>query len=178
MWGSEYRQIRLCEEIKVRTKSNQIYFLGDFKMKRAVIYINETSDGSINKKAMDIIQRYCDKRGYVITAILGEKSPSGMSLPMKYSFIGMEEVEDIDVIVTLSSGMVAPTNDEVLETIALLEDFGVEIETVRGDMAAYYYDLDCRRGCDGGADSADDMDDTDFIEKLDEFFRSNAEAEL
>ena len=70
----------------------------------------------------------------VIVALLGENSQAGMSMPMKNSFIGMAEVEDIDAVVTLSSAMVGTADKEVMETIELLAHFGITVKTAKEDM--------------------------------------------
>lgn len=75
-------------------------------MNKAVIYISGTTNETVNNMIVEVLERYCEKHEYEIVALLGENSQAGMSMPMKYSFIGMAEVEDIDAVVTLSSAMV------------------------------------------------------------------------
>lgn len=72
-------------------------------MNKAVIYISGTTNETVNNMIVEVLERYCEKHEYEIVALLGENSQAGMSMPMKYSFIGMAEVEDIDAVVTLSS---------------------------------------------------------------------------
>lgn len=86
---------------------------------------------------VDVLERYCEKHEYEIVALLGENSQAGMSMPMKYSFIGMSEVEDIDAVVTLSGAMVGRTDKEIMETIELLAYFGITVETAKEDMDEY-----------------------------------------
>ena len=107
-------------------------------MNKAVIYISGTMNETVDNMVVRVIERYCEKHGYEIAALLGESSQSGMSMPMKYSFIGMAEVEDIDTVVTLSSAMVGTTDDEIMETIDLLAHYGITVETAKEDMSAYY----------------------------------------
>lgn len=89
-------------------------------MNKAVIYISGTTNETVNNMIVEVLERYCEKHEYEIVALLGENSQAGMSMPMKYSFIGMAEVEDIDAVVTLSSAMVGTADKEVMETIELL----------------------------------------------------------
>ena len=120
-------------------------------MNKAVIYISGTMNETVDNMVVRVIERYCEKHGYEIAA------QSGMSMPMKYSFIGMAEVEDIDTVVTLSSAMVGTTDDEIMETIDLLAHYGITVETAKEDMSAYYDALgsDGYCGCDDSS-----MDDT------------------
>lgn len=137
-------------------------------MNKAVIYINGTMNETVDNMVVRVIERYCEKHGYEIAALLGESSQSGMSMPMKYSFIGMAEVEDIDTVVTLSSAMVGTTDDEIMETIDLLAHYGITVETAKEDMSAYYDALgsDGYCGCDDSS-----MDDTQIIKELDKLIR-------
>lgn len=106
-------------------------------MNKAVIYISGTTDETVNNMIVDVLERYCEKHEYEIVALLGENSQAGMSMPMKYSFIGMSEVEDIDAVVTLSGAMVGRTDKEIMETIELLAHFGITVETAKEDMDEY-----------------------------------------
>ena len=137
-------------------------------MNKAVIYISGTINETVDNMVVRVIERYCEKHGYEIAALLGESSQSGMSMPMKYSFIGMAEVEDIDTVVTLSSAMVGTTDDEIMETIDLLAHYGITVETAKEDMSAYYDALgsDGYCGCDDSS-----MDDTQIIKELDKLIR-------
>ena len=133
-------------------------------MNKAVIYISGTTNETVNNMIAEVLERYCEKHEYEIVALLGENSQAGMSMPMKYSFIGMAEVEDIDTVVTLSSAMVGTTDDEIMETIDLLAHYGITVETAKEDMSAYYDALgsDGYCGCDDSS-----MDDTQIIKELD-----------
>lgn len=138
-------------------------------MNRAVIYISGTTNETVNNMIVEVLERYCVKHEYEIVALLGENSKEGMSMPMKYSFIGMAEVEDIDAVVTLSDAMVGTTDKEVMETIELLDRFGITVETARGDMDEYYDALNCGGccGCHGC-----NLDDSELVQELDSIFRS------
>ena len=138
-------------------------------MSKAVIYISRTENETVNNMVVEVLERYCEKQDYEIVAYLGETSQTGMCMPMKYAFIGMAEVEDIDVVVTLSNAMVATTDQEIIETIELLDRFGIEVETATEDMNEYYEVLSCREHCD--YDNCN-MDDTEMIKELDRIFRS------
>lgn len=137
-------------------------------MNKAVIYISGTTNETVNNMVVEVLERYCEKHEYEIVALLGENSQAGMSMPMKYSFIGMAEVEDIDAVVTLSSAMVGTTDKEVMETIELLARFGITVETAKEDMDEYYDALgsDGYCGCDDSS-----MDDTQIIKELDKLIR-------
>ena len=137
-------------------------------MNKAVIYISGTMNETVDNMVVRVIERYCEKHGYEIAALLGESSQSGMSMPMKYSFIGMAEVEDIDTVVTLSSAMVGTTDDEIMETIDLLAHYGITVETAKEDMSAYYDALGSGGYC--GCDDSS-MDDTQIIKELDKLIR-------
>ena len=138
-------------------------------MNKAVIYMSGTMNETVDNMVVRVIERYCEKHGYEIAALLGESSQSGMSMPMKYSFIGMAEVEDIDTVVTLSGAMVGTTDDEIMETIDLLAHYGITVETAKEDMAAYYDAL----GSDGYCGCNDcNADDSELVEELDRIFRS------
>ena len=137
-------------------------------MNKAVIYISGTTNETANNMIAEVLERYCEKHEYEIVALLGENSQAGMSMPMKYSFIGMAEVEDIDAVVTLSGAMVGTTDDEIMETIDLLAHYGIMVETAKEDMSAYYDALgsDGYCGCDDSS-----MDDTQIIKELDKLIR-------
>ena len=137
-------------------------------MNKAVIYISGTTNETVNNMIAEVLERYCEKHEYKIVALLGENSQAGMSMPMKYSFIGMAEVEDIDAVVTLSGAMVGTTDDEIMETIDLLAHYGIMVETAKEDMSAYYDALgsDGYCGCDDSS-----MDDTQIIKELDKLIR-------
>ena len=106
-------------------------------MNKAVIYISGTMNETVDNMVVRVIERYCEKHGYEIAALLGESSQSGMSMPMKYSFIGMAEVEDIDTVVTLSSAMVGTTDDEIMETIDLLAHYACLCQTIHKLRGGY-----------------------------------------
>ena len=138
-------------------------------MNKAVIYISGTTNETVNNMIVEVLERYCEKHEYEIVALLGENSQAGMSMPMKYSFIGMAEVEDIDAVVTLSSAMVGTADKEVMETIELLAHFGITVKTAKEDMDEYYDALDCEENC--GCEECN-VDDSEIIRELDRIFRS------
>lgn len=138
-------------------------------MNKAVIYISGTTNETVNNMIAEVLERYCEKHEYKIVALLGENSQAGMSMPMKYSFIGMAEVEDIDTVVTLSSAMVGTTDKEVMETIELLAHFGITVKTAKEDMDEYYDALDCEENC--GCEESN-VDDSEIIRELDRIIRS------
>ena len=49
-------------------------------MNKAVIYINGTMNETVDNMVVRVIERYCEKHGYEIAALLGESSQSGMSM--------------------------------------------------------------------------------------------------
>lgn len=136
-------------------------------MNKAVIYISGTTNETVNNMIVEVLERYCEKHEYEIVALLGENSQVGMSMSMKYSFIGM--AEDIDAVVTLSGAMVGTTDKEVMETIELLAHFGITVKTAKEDMDVYYDALDCEENC--GCEECN-VDDSKIIRELDRIFRS------
>ena len=88
-------------------------------MNKAVTYISGTTNETVNNMIVEVLERFCEKHEYEIVALLGENSQAGMSMPMKYSFIGMAEVEDIDAVKKLSQDVGIPQD---LKQIVKAED--------------------------------------------------------
>ena len=127
-------------------------------MNKAVIYISGTTNETVKNMIAEVLERYCEKHDYEIVALLGENSQAGMA-----------EVEDIDVVVTLSSAMVGTTDKEVMENIELLARFGITVETAKEDMDEYYDALNSDGYC--GCNDCN-ADDSELVEELDRIFRS------
>ena len=61
---------------------------------------------------------------------------------MKFAFVGMAEVEDVDVVVTLMSDMVGDCEETIMDNIIMLGEYGITVETVNDDMAGYYQKME------------------------------------
>ena len=80
---------------------------GDFKMNKAVIYFGATGNEAADQMVMQVLEEYCTVNGYEVVAVISENArQEGMTFPMKFAFVGMAEVEEVDVVVTLMSDMV------------------------------------------------------------------------
>ena len=66
----------------------------------------------------------------------------GMTFPMKFAFVGMAEVEDVDVVVTLMSDMVGDCEETIMDNIIMLGEHGITVETAYDDMAGYYQKME------------------------------------
>lgn len=102
-------------------------------MNKAVIYISGTTNETVNNMIAEVLERYCEKHEYEIVALLGENYQAGMSMPMKYSFIGMAEVEDIDAVVTLSSEELKSALLDIARNMALSQLQEFELKTNSGN---------------------------------------------
>ena len=71
-------------------------------MNKAVIYFGATGNEAADQMVMQVLEEYCAVNGYEVVAVISENArPEGMTFPMKFAFVGMAEVEDVDVVVTL-----------------------------------------------------------------------------
>ena len=87
---------------------------GDFKMNKAVIYFGATGNEAADQMVMQVLEEYCTVNGYEVVAVISENArPEGMTFPMKFAFVGMAEVEDVDVVVTLMSDMVGDCEETI-----------------------------------------------------------------
>ena len=94
-------------------------------MNKAVIYFGATGNEAADQMVMQVLEEYCTVNGYEVVAVISENArPEGMTFPMKFAFVGMAEVEDVDVVVTLMSDMVG------------------DCETANDDMAGYYQKME------------------------------------
>ena len=100
---------------------------GDFKMNKAVIYFGATGNEAADQMVMQVLEEYCAVNGYEVVAVISENArPEGMTFPMKFAFVGMAEVEDVDVVVSLISGGVDPPPDKIKWKFSL---FRVDVVT-------------------------------------------------
>ena len=53
---------------------------------------------------------------------------------MKFAFVGMAEVEDVDVVVTLMSDMVGDCEESIIDNIIMLGEHGITVETANDDI--------------------------------------------
>jgi len=76
-------------------------------MNKAVIYFGATGNEAADQMVMQVLEEYCTVNGYEVVAVISENArQEGMTFPMKFAFVGMAEVEDVDVVVTFMSDMV------------------------------------------------------------------------
>lgn len=69
-------------------------------MNKAVIYFGATGNEAADQMVMQVLEEYCAVNGYEVVAVISENArPEGMTFPMKFAFVGMAEVEDVDVVV-------------------------------------------------------------------------------
>lgn len=107
-------------------------------MNRAVIYFGATGNAAADQMVMQVLEEYCALNDYDVVAVVSENArPEGMSFPMKFAFVGMAEVEDVDVVVTLMSDMVGDCEETIMDNIIMLGEYGITVETVNNDMAGY-----------------------------------------
>ena len=110
-------------------------------MNRAVIYFGATGNAAADQMVMQAVEEYCALNDYDVVAVVSENArPEGMSFPMKFAFVGMAEVEDVDVVVTFMSDMVGDCEETIMDNIIMLGEHG--IETANDDMAGYYQKME------------------------------------
>ena len=108
-------------------------------MNKAVIYFGATGNEAADQMVMQVLEEYCTVNGYEVVAVISENArPEGMTFPMKFAFVGMAEVEDVDVVVTLMSDMVGDCEETIMDNIIMLGEHGITVETANDDMAGYY----------------------------------------
>lgn len=85
-------------------------------MNKAVIYFGATGNEAADQMVMQVLEEYCAVNGYEVVAVISENArPEGMTFPMKFAFVGMAEVEDVDVVVTLMSDMVGDCEETIMD---------------------------------------------------------------
>lgn len=110
-------------------------------MNKAVIYFGATGNEAADQMVMQVLEEYCTVNGYEVVAVISENArPEGMTFPMKFAFVGMAEVEDVDVVVTFMSDMVGDCEETIMDNIIMLGEHGITVETANDDMAG----LDCQ----------------------------------
>lgn len=104
-------------------------------MNKAVIYFGATGNEAADQMVMQVLEEYCAVNGYEVVAVISENArPEGMTFPMKFAFVGMAEVEDVDVVVTLMSDMVGDCEETIMDNIIMLGEHGITVETANDDM--------------------------------------------
>ena len=99
-------------------------------MNKAVIYFGATGNEAADQMVMQVLEEYCAVNGYEVVAVISENArPEGMTFPMKFAFVGMAEVEDVDVVVTLMSDMVGDCEETIMDNIIMLGEHGITVET-------------------------------------------------
>lgn len=112
-------------------------------MNRAVIYFGATGNAVADQMVMQVLEEYCALNDYDVVAVVSENArPEGMSFTMKFAFVGMAEVEDVDVVVTFMSDMVGDCEETIMDNIIMLGEYGITVETVNNDMAGYYQKME------------------------------------
>ena len=112
-------------------------------MNRAVRYFGATGNAAADQMVMQVLEEYCSLNDYDVVAVVSENARlEGMSFPMKFAFVGMAEVEDVDVVVTLMSDMVGDCEETIMDNIIMLGEYGITVETVNDDMAGYYQKME------------------------------------
>lgn len=112
-------------------------------MNKAVIYFGATGNEAADQMVMQVLEEYCTVNGYEVVAVISENArPEGMTFPMKFAFVGMAEVEEVDVVVTLMSDMVGDCEETIMDNIIMLGEHGITVETANDDMAGYYQKME------------------------------------
>ena len=112
-------------------------------MNKAVIYFGATGNEAADQMVMQVLEEYCTVNGYEVVAVISENArPEGMTFPMKFAFVGMAEVEDVDVVVTFMSDMVGDCEETIMDNIIMLGEHGITVETANDDMAGYYQKME------------------------------------
>ena len=108
-------------------------------MNRAIIYYAKTGLEATDYFVPELLEKYCKENGYEIVAILSESaSAEGVSFPMKYAFIGLNMEEDVDTIITISKDMIGATDEAVMDTLGMLSEYDMCVETINGDIDECY----------------------------------------
>ena len=107
------------------------------------LYFGATGNEAADQMVMQVLEEYCAVNGYEVVAVISENArPEGMTFPMKFAFVGMAEVEDVDVVVTLMSDMVGDCEETIMDNIIMLGEHGITVETANDDMAGYYQKME------------------------------------
>ena len=97
-------------------------------MNKAVIYFGATGNEAADQMVMQVLEEYCAVNGYEVVAVISENArPEGMTFPMKFAFVGMAEVEDVDVVVTFMSDMVGDCEEKLWITSLCLESMALRL---------------------------------------------------
>ena len=108
-------------------------------MNKAVIYFGATGNEAADQMVMQVLEEYCTVNGYEVVAVISENvRPEGMTFPMKFAFVGMAEVEDVDVVVTLMSDMVGDCEETIMDNIIMLGEHGITVETANDDIEQFF----------------------------------------
>lgn len=111
-------------------------------MDKVAIYVNETSNLELNEKIAALLKRKCEQNGYTVAFVLGENTHGeGISMPMKYAFIGMFVAEEADVVVTFNKHMLGVSDEEIKDILRLYGDFDVEVKTFTNDLNELYDEI-------------------------------------
>ena len=140
---------------------------------KAMIYMNNTGNEALDGKAMSILEKYCEKKGYEIAVGFGEDTDrEGISEPVKFMMVGLAVEKQVDVIVTMFSEMISDNYDGTVEILSKLLGYNVMFETVQDDLNDYYDEAFEQEAdmCDGDCDNCGIANDESVIEELNRAF--------
>ncbi len=108
-------------------------------MNRVIIYINANPAEDYAGAADQLLKRYCMNNGYDVVGSFAEDSrKEGITFPMQLAFVGAAYDSGVDGVVTLIPQMLSFKEDEVVEVLQRLDEHGIEVETLAGDIESYY----------------------------------------
>lgn len=135
-------------------------------MKRVLIYVNTTDNVVVDKQMESILVGYCKHHDYEIVGIFGENtSRTGMSEPTAFMAVGMAVTDTIDAVVTMFAEMVGNSKEAIVNTLQMLDDFNILVETVLDDMDEYYEALYSNE-----THQEEEMNLETFVERMKDFF--------
>ena len=140
---------------------------------KAMIYMNYTGNAALDKKAMDILEKHCEKQGYKIVVGFGEDTDrEGISEPVEFMMVGLAVEKQVDVIVTMFSEMISDNYDGTVEVLSKLLGYNVLFETVKNDLDDYYDEVFKQEAdmCDGDCEHCNIISDENVVEELNKAF--------
>ena len=131
-------------------------------MKRVLIYLNTTDNVVVDKQMESILVGYCKQHDYKIVGIFGENtSRTGMSEPTAFMAVGMAVTDTLDAF----AEMIGDSKEVIVNTLQMLDDFNIPVETVLDDMDEYYEAL-----YSSEMYQEEEMDLETFVERMKDFF--------
>ena len=106
---------------------------------KVLLYINCIDKDEIDKKEFEVLESYCERKGYEPVMSFEENTDlTGMSHPVKFMCVGLGATHTIDRVITMCSGMVGKDINSVLKALEMMENQGVFVETVADDLDEFY----------------------------------------